>query len=163
MVLFVCMSIPSTWKFFDNAGPAPWWVFFSGGLSVFVYLHLDCVDGKQARRTKSSSPLGQLFDHGQSWLRESICKICNALQQNLWAGDRETGIWCILVCSSPHQLESSGSHCMSNSTCQIHFKEILPFSEEVLYCSFICASLWTPGHILVVRSVQAVMLWACIS
>lgn len=24
----------------------------------------DCIDGKQARRTRSSSPLGQLFDHG---------------------------------------------------------------------------------------------------
>ena len=25
---------------------------------------LDAIDGKQARRTKTSSPLGQLFDHG---------------------------------------------------------------------------------------------------
>lgn len=46
------------------AGDAPWWVFFSGGMAVLIYLHLDCIDGKQARRTKSSSPLGQLFDHG---------------------------------------------------------------------------------------------------
>jgi len=27
-------------------------------------MNLDAMDGKQARRTKSSSPLGQLFDHG---------------------------------------------------------------------------------------------------
>ena len=26
----------------------------------------DAVDGKQARRTNSSSPLGELFDHGNS-------------------------------------------------------------------------------------------------
>ena len=32
---------------------------------MLSYLHLDCIDGKQARRTKSSSPLGQLFDHGR--------------------------------------------------------------------------------------------------
>ncbi len=32
---------------------------------MLAYLHLDCIDGKQARRTKSSSPLGQLFDHGK--------------------------------------------------------------------------------------------------
>lgn len=32
--------------------------------AVFFYLHMDCLDGKQARRTKNSSPLGQLFDHG---------------------------------------------------------------------------------------------------
>jgi hypothetical protein len=34
------------------------------GFAVFLYVNLDCMDGKQARRTKSSSPLGQLFDHG---------------------------------------------------------------------------------------------------
>ena len=28
------------------------------------YMTLDAIDGKQARNTKSSSPLGQLFDHG---------------------------------------------------------------------------------------------------
>ena len=31
---------------------------------MWVYQTMDAVDGKQARRTKSSSPLGQLFDHG---------------------------------------------------------------------------------------------------
>jgi len=33
-------------------------------LHFYIYSTLDAVDGKQARRTKSSSPLGQLFDHG---------------------------------------------------------------------------------------------------
>jgi ethanolaminephosphotransferase len=31
---------------------------------IFVYQTLDALDGKQARRTGTSSPLGQLFDHG---------------------------------------------------------------------------------------------------
>lgn len=31
---------------------------------MFVYQTLDAIDGKQARRTGSSSPLGELFDHG---------------------------------------------------------------------------------------------------
>jgi len=31
---------------------------------VFFYQLFDALDGKQARRTKSSSPLGELFDHG---------------------------------------------------------------------------------------------------
>ncbi len=48
------------------AGNAPRWVYYFNGFSVFWYLHLDCLDGKQARRTKSSSPLGQLFDHGNT-------------------------------------------------------------------------------------------------
>jgi ethanolaminephosphotransferase len=33
------------------------------------------VDGKQARRTNSSSPLGQLFDHG-----------CDAINTNFFVG-----------------------------------------------------------------------------
>jgi len=33
-------------------------------LCGFIYQTLDAIDGKQARRTGSSSPLGQLFDHG---------------------------------------------------------------------------------------------------
>lgn len=33
-----------------------------------MFLYLDGTDGKQARRTGSSSPLGELFDHGlDSW------------------------------------------------------------------------------------------------
>ena len=34
------------------------------GFGLFVYQSLDAIDGKQARRTGSSSPLGELFDHG---------------------------------------------------------------------------------------------------
>ncbi|GCC37658.1 hypothetical protein chiPu_0016163 [Chiloscyllium punctatum] len=34
------------------------------GEGLFIYQSLDAIDGKQARRTNSSSPLGELFDHG---------------------------------------------------------------------------------------------------
>lgn len=37
---------------------------FSAGL--WIYASLDAIDGKQARRTGTSGPLGQLFDHGPS-------------------------------------------------------------------------------------------------
>ena len=43
---------------------APWWVHLFAGLAIIIYVNLDCMDGKQARRTGTSSPLGQLFDHG---------------------------------------------------------------------------------------------------
>ncbi|GAX76340.1 hypothetical protein CEUSTIGMA_g3786.t1 [Chlamydomonas eustigma] len=45
-------------------GEAPQWVYLVTAISVVLYVNLDCMDGKQARRTGSSSPLGQLFDHG---------------------------------------------------------------------------------------------------
>ncbi|KFM26793.1 Zinc finger CCCH domain-containing protein 21 [Auxenochlorella protothecoides] len=48
----------------DFQNPVPTWVYFAMAFAGFFYLHMDCLDGKQARRTGSSSPLGQLFDHG---------------------------------------------------------------------------------------------------
>lgn len=42
----------------------PRWVFLFNAICLFAYQTLDNMDGKQARRTKSSSPLGELFDHG---------------------------------------------------------------------------------------------------
>lgn len=45
-------------------GEAPAWVSLFTAASIVLYVNLDCMDGKQARRTGSSSPLGQLFDHG---------------------------------------------------------------------------------------------------
>jgi phosphatidylglycerophosphate synthase len=42
----------------------PAWALIFTGVSLFLYQTLDALDGKQARRTKSSSPLGELFDHG---------------------------------------------------------------------------------------------------
>ncbi|XP_069035016.1 ethanolaminephosphotransferase 1 [Lepisosteus oculatus] len=46
----------------------PSWVWILAGLFNFTAYTLDGVDGKQARRTNSSTPLGELFDHGlDSW------------------------------------------------------------------------------------------------
>jgi choline/ethanolamine phosphotransferase len=51
LFVFVPMQVP------------PWtMILFAFGL--FIYQTLDACDGKQARRTQSSSPLGELFDHG---------------------------------------------------------------------------------------------------
>lgn len=43
---------------------APSWVYVSNAVGLFIYQSLDAIDGKQARRTNSASPLGELFDHG---------------------------------------------------------------------------------------------------
>lgn len=42
----------------------PSWCFYYAAFCIWAYSTLDAIDGKQARRTQSSSPLGQLFDHG---------------------------------------------------------------------------------------------------
>jgi len=57
----------------------PPWVYITAGILQWAYQTLDALDGKHARRTKSSSPLGQLFDHGcdsfaASFLALSVCQ-----------------------------------------------------------------------------------------
>ncbi|XP_059046420.1 ethanolaminephosphotransferase 1 [Achroia grisella] len=42
----------------------PWWVWAVSAVNLFVAYTLDGIDGKQARRTGTSGPLGELFDHG---------------------------------------------------------------------------------------------------
>lgn len=41
----------------------PGWVLFISGVCNYIYYLLDNCDGKQARRTKNSTPLGMLVDH----------------------------------------------------------------------------------------------------
>ncbi|GLH04136.1 Uncharacterized protein GBIM_09913 [Gryllus bimaculatus] len=48
--------------------PIPRWVWLAAAINIFLAYTLDGVDGKQARRTQTSGPLGELFDHGlDSW------------------------------------------------------------------------------------------------
>ncbi|XP_026315588.1 ethanolaminephosphotransferase 1 isoform X1 [Hyposmocoma kahamanoa] len=42
----------------------PSWVWALTAVNLFVAYTLDGIDGKQARRTGTSGPLGELFDHG---------------------------------------------------------------------------------------------------
>ncbi|KAI9586348.1 ethanolaminephosphotransferase 1 [Glossina fuscipes] len=42
----------------------PSWVWSVAAVNILLYYNLDGMDGKQARRTGTSGPLGELFDHG---------------------------------------------------------------------------------------------------
>lgn len=42
----------------------PRWMCALTGICQFLYMHFDNMDGKQARKTNSSSSLGMLYDHG---------------------------------------------------------------------------------------------------
>ncbi|PRP88353.1 CDP-alcohol phosphatidyltransferase [Planoprotostelium fungivorum] len=67
-----------------ETGQNPGWVFFTQGILVFAYQTFDNLDGKQARKTGSSSALGEAFDHGADSLAIHMWSIFlgNALQLN---------------------------------------------------------------------------------
>ncbi|GJQ13650.1 hypothetical protein GpartN1_g5441.t1 [Galdieria partita] len=68
---------------------APRVVYLIASASLFIYMLLDNLDGRQARRTNSSSPLGHLFDHGCDALNVTISGLTFAavirLGRSLWA------------------------------------------------------------------------------
>jgi len=52
-----------------NEHPIPRWAWLAVAALLFLSHTLDGIDGKQARRTGTSSPIGELFDHGlDSWV-----------------------------------------------------------------------------------------------
>lgn len=48
----------------DGKQESPRWAYLLCAVGLFIYQSLDAIDGKQARRTNSNTPLGELFDHG---------------------------------------------------------------------------------------------------
>ncbi|KAF7195713.1 putative CDP-alcohol phosphatidyltransferase class-I family protein C22A12.10 [Pseudocercospora fuligena] len=50
----------------------PSWVYLSWSIGLFLYQTFDAIDGSQARRTRQSGPLGELFDHGVDALNTSL-------------------------------------------------------------------------------------------
>ncbi|KAI7879949.1 hypothetical protein K492DRAFT_130752 [Lichtheimia hyalospora FSU 10163] len=63
-LLCVGVNVATLFYYTSDLGPCPNWVYYTFGLGLFMYQSLDAIDGKQARRTGSSGPLGELFDHG---------------------------------------------------------------------------------------------------
>ena len=75
----------------DLRQAAPTWVWLLAAVCVFGYQTLDALDGKQARRTGTSSPLGELFDHGCDAMGTHLIALCTMAalmlpeEYNTWA------------------------------------------------------------------------------
>ncbi|KAL2860251.1 CDP-alcohol phosphatidyltransferase-domain-containing protein [Aspergillus pseudodeflectus] len=66
----------------------PPWVYASCAVGLFLYQTFDGVDGIQARRTKQSGPLGELFDHSVDACNTALGVLIFAAVMNLgqsWA------------------------------------------------------------------------------
>ncbi|KAF2149911.1 sn-1,2-diacylglycerol cholinephosphotransferas-like protein [Myriangium duriaei CBS 260.36] len=61
----------------------PTWVYATWSIGLFLYQTFDAVDGAQARRTKQSGPLGELFDHGVDALNTCLEVLLFAAAMNL--------------------------------------------------------------------------------
>ncbi|KAI2630358.1 CDP-alcohol phosphatidyltransferase [Hypomontagnella submonticulosa] len=78
----------------DLMGPGPSWLYFSFAFGLFMYQTMDNIDGKQARRTGTSSGLGELFDHGIDSLN---CTLGSLLETAAMAlGTSKSGVFTAL-------------------------------------------------------------------
>lgn len=79
----------------DLLGPKHSWISYSYGLGVWAYSTMDNIDGKQARRTGTSSGLGELFDHGIDSLNCTLASLLEVSAMGL--GSTKLGAFTALV------------------------------------------------------------------
>jgi ethanolaminephosphotransferase len=78
---------------FEGHVPA-WWCFMQAGL-YFIYRLLDEMDGKQARKTGNSSPVGLMFDHGCDSFTAAFLTMMMAKMMQI--GNGPVILWIILA------------------------------------------------------------------
>lgn len=78
----------------DLVGPGPTWLYLSFAFGLFMYQTMDNVDGKQARRTGTSSGLGELFDHGIDSLNCTLGSLLETASMGL--GTSPSGVFTAL-------------------------------------------------------------------
>ncbi len=76
-------------------GTDPSWLYYSFALGLWSYSTMDNIDGKQARRTGTSSPLGELFDHGIDSLNCTLGSLLEAAAMGL--GNSKSAVFTALV------------------------------------------------------------------
>ncbi|KCV71063.1 hypothetical protein H696_02013 [Fonticula alba] len=89
-LLFIVANVLTLWALtgleMESSGPA--WMYYWFGLGLFAYTSLDAIDGKQARKTNTSGPLGELFDHGcdaiNTFLGTIIITHVTGVQNSWW-------------------------------------------------------------------------------
>jgi ethanolaminephosphotransferase len=85
---------------FDFDGPSlDSWFCYIAGLLYFSNTVLDNMDGKQARRTGSGSPMGMLFDHGSDAV--TACMSCILMGRMLHVGTGLPGLAAFFIPTLP--------------------------------------------------------------
>lgn len=86
----LCLVIPHVLSmvYFGTGfeGPTSQWAGMTVAIMHMIYITLDNMDGKHARNTKNSSPLGQMFDHGCDAITFSLAVFTLARYRQIGSG-----------------------------------------------------------------------------
>jgi phosphatidylglycerophosphate synthase len=125
--------------YFDK--PLPAWVSGYSAFTVFFYLTMDAIDGMQARKTNSSSPLGQLFDHGCDCAITTVFSIMMVNGLGIGAG------WMVIAFIASVQVTFFLSQWEEKYTgvCRTNVGGLLGVTEtQILLCIQMLTSAWNP-------------------
>merc|ERR1719309_1174915 len=100
LVINIVTSAVLVWYCPNASERPPWPATLAAAVGLFLYQSLDAIDGKQARRTGTSSPLGELFDHGCDSLSTVFVSLasCCALRMG------EYPVWFLFQCLTASSL-----------------------------------------------------------
>lgn len=115
----------------------PRWVWFYSAFAHFMAHTLDGIDGKQARRTGSSSPLGEMFDHGlDAWATSLlVVNMYSVFGTSLNNTDQYALLW--LMC-----LNFLCSHWEKYNTGIMY----LPWAYDISQCTVLISYIVTGFH-----------------
>lgn len=171
---FIPMAIAyglNWWNSPNFSVPPPQWMTFYAGLALLFYQTADAMDGKQARRTNNTTPLGQLLDHGFDGLaclahhstatmvllpagsRTGVLGLC-ALQTSFWMGQWQeyyTGV--LSTCFGPIGVTETQYALMGVAffasylgpkgvSAMFAAKMTVPWWTAPLPVGLVCAQLW---------------------
>jgi len=100
LVINITTSLLLVWYCPSATERAPWWTTLSAAIGLFIYQTLDAIDGKQARRTGTACPLGELFDHGCDSLSTVFVTLASCCAVRLG----EYPAWLLFQCLSASSL-----------------------------------------------------------
>ncbi|KAI9248614.1 CDP-alcohol phosphatidyltransferase-domain-containing protein [Sporodiniella umbellata] len=125
----------------DMGLEGPSWLYFSFAIGLWLYSTFDNVDGKQARRTNSSSPLGELFDHGCDAINCSFAAILQATA--LGAGHSKSSVYLYAIATLGFYLSTAEEY--HTGTLYLGYVNA-PTEGVVLSCIiFILSGIYGPG------------------
>lgn len=139
LIGFLACTVSTVLLFFFSPqldGKAPQWWYLCCAITGFIYQTFDGSDGKQARRTKSGSALGELFDHGcdaivTTWI------FCFGIELMAFGSDSLVFIFALIGCQTCFYVSNLTLLHMGHQ----HFNEVdaqeFQFVLQVaMWCSF---------------------------
>ncbi|KAI9483091.1 MAG: CDP-alcohol phosphatidyltransferase-domain-containing protein [Benjaminiella poitrasii] len=175
-LLTVAVNVVTLFYYTSDLGECPKWVYTTFGIGLFIYQSLDAIDGKQARRTQTSGPLGELFDHGcdalnttlgvltwasstylgQSWWTvASLCASLGNFYLSTWE-EYHTGVLYLGYFSGPVEgvLMLCAVHLISGifgpTIWMLRVEEVLPFIDFTKYTQTQLLGALQLNHVLIV-------------